>query len=313
MNIDNASLRQFAGSMATCLASGLPPTKSLTLSAAGTSSRALQAVVEAARPGLEQGQTLSESLAPGAAKFPHHFLPVLRAGEATGRQVETWQLLERHCTRLGPTLRVVRNTWLHPLVCIVFGWLIRTGIYIYFGRYHTALHFLAATFGTTALLTLAGWLAFKLAPVKRLIDTLLLQLPLVREIELRLAEVWFFTTFRLGYAAGNLGVLPLFDLALATVRNNVIRQDLAQARPILEEHGGFDLAFEQPALLDIELKGLIFTGAVSGKLDETLDHIVEQSTWNLELKLRLFNQIFQRIVVFAVAMSIVETILICLQ
>ena len=313
MNIDNASLRQFAGSMATCLASGLPATKSLTLSAAGTPSRALQAFAQSALPGLDRGQTLSEALTPGAAKFPHHFLPVLRAGEATGRQVETWQLLERHCTRLGPTLRVVRNTWLHPLVCIVFGWLIRAGIFVYFGKYHTALHFLAATCGSTALLALAGWLAFKLAPVKRLIDATFLQLPLIREIELRLAEVWFFTTFRLGYAAGNLGVLPLFDLALATVRNAAIRQDLAQARPILEDHGGFDLAFEQPALLDVELKGLIFTGAVSGKLDETLDHIVEQSTWQLEHKLQLFNQIFQRVVVFAVAMSIVETLLICLQ
>jgi len=313
MKIDNASLRQFAGSMATCLGSGLPATKSLTLSAAGTPSRKLQTVVQAALPGCEQGLPLSEALTPGADKLPYHFLPVLRAGEATGRQVETWQLLERHCTRLGPTLRVVRNTWLHPLVCIVFGWLIRAGIYIYFGRYHTALQFLATTCGSTALLAMTGWLAFKLAPVKRLIDTILLQLPLIREIELRLAEVWFFTTFRLGYMAGNPGVLPLFDLALATVRNDAIRQDLAQARPILEEHGGFDLAFEQPALLNVELKGQIHTGTVSGKLDKTLDHIVEQSTWQLDLKLRLFNQIFHRIVVFAVAMSIVETLLICLQ
>jgi type II secretory pathway component PulF len=313
MKIDNASLRQFTGSMATCLASGLPPAKSLTLSAAGTPSRALQAVVQSALPGLEQGQTLSAALTPGAAHFPHHFLPFLRAGEATGRQVETWQLLERHCTRLGPTLRVVRNTWLHPLVCIVFGWVIRAGIFVWFGHYHTALNFLAATCGSALLLTLTGWLAFKLAPIKRLIDTILLQLPLLREIELRLTEVWFFTTFRLGYAAGNLGVLPIFDLALATVRNDALRQDLAQARPILEEHGSFDLAFEQPTLLDLELKGLIHTGTVSGKLDQTLDHIVDQSTWQLDLKLRQFNQIFQRLVVFAVAMSIVETILLCLQ
>jgi type II secretory pathway component PulF len=313
MKIDNASLRQFAGSLATCVSSGLPVKKALDLSAAGIPSRSLQQVVQTALPGCDQGLPLSEALAPGAAKFPFHFLPVLRAGEASGRLVETLQLLERHCTRLGPTLRVVRNTWLHPLVCVLFGWIIRAGIFIWFGKYHTALHFLAATCGSAALLTFAGWLAFQLAPVKQMIDGILLQLPLIRDVELRLAEVWFFTTFRLAYEAGNLGVLTVFDLALATVRNVLIRRDLLQARPILEEHGGFGLAFEQPALLDDELKGLIHTGAVSGKLDQTLGRIVEQATGQLELKLQLFIQIFQRIVVLAVAMSIVETILICLQ
>ena len=313
MKIDNASLRQFAGCMATCLASGLPVTKSLALSAAGTPSRALQQVVEHALPRSDQGLPVSEALAPGAAQFPHHFLPVVRAGEVTGRQVETWRLLERHCARLGPTLRVVRNTWLHPLVCIGFGWLVRAGIYVYFGHYRSAGQFLLSSFGSALLLGLGGWLLFKLPPMKRVLHFALLQLPLIREIELRMAEVWFFTTFRLAYEAGSLGVLSIFDLALATVRNDAIREDLAQARYILEEQGGIDDAFEQPALLDHEVKGRIMTGAISGKLDQALGQIVEQATWQLELKLQLFNQIFQRIVVFAVAMSIVETIFICLQ
>ena len=313
MRIDNASLRQFSGSLAAGLAAGLPVKKSLELAAAGIPSPDLQRVVQAALPRCDVGLPLSEALAPGAGVFPHHFLPVLRAGEMSGRLVETLQELDRHCTRLAPTLRVVRNTWLYPLVCIAFGWLIRTGIFVYFGRYQAAVHFLTTALETAALLALAGWALFQCLPVKRIIDRLLVQLPLIGEIELRLAEVWFFTTFRLGYEAGNLGLLQVFDLALATVRNEAIRQDLLQARAILAANGTFGDAFAEPALLDNDLKGRIHVGSFSGQLDRTLAQIVEQSTWQLELKLQLFNQIFQRIVVFAVVFSIVETILICLQ
>jgi type II secretory pathway component PulF len=311
MKIDNQSLKQFAGSMAKCLAAALPVSQALELSGARTPSRSLRTAVATARQGCEQGLPVSEALAPCAALFPRHFLPVLCAGEAAGRQVEAFQLLYRHGQRIGPSLRVVRHTWLYPLVCIVFGWIIRVGIFIYFGRYQAAAAFAATVFGSGALLVLTGWLLFKLPPVKRAIDFLLLQIPVLRETELRLGFVLFFSTFRLTYEAGGLSVLQMFDLALATVRNDAIRRDLLPVREILADHGAIGDAFEESTLLDFETKGLIHTGSLSGRLDQCINNIVEKATWQLELTLRMFNQIFQRLVVFCVAMSIIETVLLC--
>jgi type II secretory pathway component PulF len=311
MRLSNQTLKHFTGSMATCLTSGLTPQKSLELSAAGTQSPALQELVRAALKQCDQGRTLSEALEPGAGIFPHHFLPVLRAGEASGRQAESFQLLYQHSLRIGPSLRVVRNTWLYPLVCVVFGWIIRTGIFIYFGKYRAAGHFAFDAFGSALLLTLAGWLLFKLPPVKRGIDCVLLHIPLLRETELRLALVLFFSTFRLAYEAGGLGVLRIFDLALATVRNDAIRRDLLNVREILEQNGTFGDAFGTSDLLDDDLKGRIYTGSLGGQLDRSLTQIVEQATWQLELSLKAFNQFFQRLVVFCVAMSILETVFVC--
>jgi type II secretory pathway component PulF len=209
-------------------------------------------------------------------------------------------------------LRAVRNTWLYPLVCIVFGWIIRTGIFVYFGKYHAAIQFVATTFGTTLLLALAAWRLHKLPAVKRGMDFLRLQIPVVREAELRLAVVMFFSTFRLVYEAGGLAVLPMFDLALATVRNNAVREDLLKARPVLADNGALGDAFAQPALLEDEIKAQINTGSLSGQLDRCLAQIVTKATWQLELTLETFNRLFQRLVVFCVAMSIVETILLCI-
>ena len=312
MKIDNQTLRLFANSMATCLSSGLTPKRSLELSAAGTQSKALREVIRVALGRCDQGMAISEVLEPGVRVFPYFFLPVIRAGETSGRLVEAFQLLDHHCRRIGPSMRLVRNTWLYPLVCIVFGWIIRTGIFVYFGRYDAAWHFVCATFGTGSLLVLLGWLLFKIQPVKRVVDLVLLQIPLVRETELRLAVVLFFATFRLAYEAGGLGVVVMFDLAWQTVRNDAIRRDLLKARQILAQNGTFGDAFGKSALLEDDLKELINTGSISGKLDRSLTQIVETATLQLEMTLWTFNQFFQRLVAFSVAMSIVETVLICI-
>jgi general secretion pathway protein F len=297
--------------MATCLDSGLPLQKCLELSGAGTESQKLQAAVRTAVVRCDEGLTLSEALAPEAGIFPRYFLPVLRAGEAGGRLVEAFQLVHQHCRRIGPTLRVVRNTWLYPLVCILFGWVLRAGIFVYFGKYQMAWRFVEAQFGTVLLFALAGWLLFKLAPVKRVVDFVRLEIPFLREIELRLALVWFLATFRLTYEAGGLEVVRMFDLALATVDHDAIRRDLLKVRPVLEQHGTFGDAFEESDLLTDDLKGLIRTGSLSGQLDQSLAQIVARAAWQLELSLQTFNQLFQRVVVFCVAMAIVETVLMC--
>lgn len=311
MRIDNQTLWLFANSMATCLSSGLPPKKSLELSGAGTRSKALQEVIRVALKRCDQGMAISETLEPGARVFPHYFLPVIRAGEAGGRLVEAFQLLSHHCHRIGPSVRLVRNTWLYPVICIVFGWIIRIGIYLYFGKSAAAWHFFWFSFGTSSLLVLAGWLLFKIQPVKRAIDLVLLQIPLMRETEIRLAVVLFFATFRLAYEAGGLGVVFMFDLGCQTIRNSAVRRDFLNARRILEQNGTFAEAFGQLTMLEDRFKGMIATGSVSGKLEQSLTQLVALVTQQLELTLQTFNNVFQRLVAFSVAMSLVETVVIC--
>ena len=64
-------------------------------------------------------------------------------------------------------------------------------------------------------------------------------------------------------------------------------------------------------LLEDRFKGLIATGSISGRLDQMLDKLVALVSEQLVFTLQAFNNVFQRIVAFCVAMSIVETIAIC--
>ena len=311
MRIDNQTLWLFANSMATCLAAGLPAKKALEVSGARAPSKALREVIRGALQRCDQGLSVSEALDPGVRVFPRYFLPVIRAGETSGRLVEAFQLLYQHCHRVAPSLRLVRNTWLYPLTCVGFGWILRIGVFVYFEKFHAAWEFFCATFGAGLLLVLLCWLLFKLEPVKRLVDLVWLQIPIIRETQIQLAVVLFFATFRLAYEAGGLGVVHMFDLAWRTVGNLVIRDDLLKARRILAQNGTFGDAFTRVELLEDGIKGTIHTGSLSGRLDRSFTQIVETATQQLEMTLQLFNQLFQRLVAFSVAMSIVETVLVC--
>ena len=311
MNIDNRTLSLFADGMARCLAAGLPPRRALELSRFDRRSKAMAELIRVARQRCDQGMSVAEALEPGRKVLPYYFLPVIRAGEAGGRLVEAFQLLYQHCQRIAPSVRLVRKTWLYPLILVMFGWIIRVGIFLYFGRPAAAAHFFWSSFGAGSLLFLAGWLLLKLASVKAGIDRLLLQLPVVRETELGLGQALFFSTFRLAYEAGGLGVVIMFDLASEAIRNSAIRQDWLKARQVLERHGTFAEAFGQLTLLEDRFKGTIATGSASGKLDQTLTQLVASVTQQLELTLQTFNNVFQRVVTLCVAMSIVETVVIC--
>jgi type II secretory pathway component PulF len=308
-----AALSQFAISMATCLTSGLPADKALVLGGTTARSKKIQVAATAAAAQCARGMSIAEALEAHQRLFPHFVVPLLRAGELSGRQVEAFQLVHQHCERLKPSLTLVRQAWLYPVICLLFGYGVRIGLLLFFGLWHQAWQVIWCDLGAEALTVLAVWALLKIEPVKEVVDYLLLQIPGVRNALIRLAVVLFFATFRLLYEAGGMHVTTMFDLALQTVANRAIRKDLLQARAVLEEQGGFEEAFSQPQLLEDTIKSSIAAGTLSGHLGTSLEQIIKLETIQLDAALDLFNRIFQRLIVFGVGMSIIGTLLICLS
>ena len=143
-------------------------------------------------------------------------------------------------------------------------------------------------------------------------DFALLQIPVIRETEIRSSVVLFFAAFKLAYEAGGVHVTRMFDLALDTVRNRALREDLQKGRTALAGHQGFGEAFGTVAFLDDDIKGSIGSGALAGQLDRSLESVVQTATSELEVTLTMFNNIFQRLVALTVAMAIVETVYLCI-
>ena len=310
INLD--ALSRFADAMAQSLSSGLPPQKSLLLSAGVVPSKRFQNIVTKAAASCSQGLSISEALRPGARFFPYFFLPLIASGELGGRQVEAFRLVHEHCLRLKPAFAAVHKTWFYPLVCVLFGWTVRTGLFLGFGLYHQAWLFVCDTFFAGALIIAVAWVLLQVRLIKEALDYVRVELPMIREVEIRISVALFFSAFRLLYSAGGLGVLTMFDYALETVRNSAVRRDLLKARHVLERNGGFDEAFNEPVLVESRLSGIIATSAMAGQLNSGLDKVVALSTEQLELALDMFNQLFFRVMGYTVAMSIVGTLWFCL-
>jgi type IV pilus assembly protein PilC len=301
----------FAAAMADCLSAGMPPERALRLSGGRSTCGKLREVVEAAAGSCAKGTPLVEALRPHRRVLPAFVLPVLEAGEETGHLPDAFALLQSHSLRIAPSLRLVRNSWLYPVTCILFGWLIRTGMLVYFGRSSAAWQFALSSFGTMLVITGMGLFLLRLPAIKRFLDTALLHVPVVRESQIQVSLMLFFSTFRMGYEAGGLPVLRVFDLALHAIRNTAVQTSVLKARSVLEQNGTFGDAFNEVDVLADDIKSIIYTGNISGRLNESCGQVVEKTRAELEVTLTAFNQIFQRVVSVTVAMSIVETVLIC--
>jgi general secretion pathway protein F len=286
--------------------------KSLALSGARAESKALQQGVGVAQALCAQGMPLADALEGSKRLLPHFCIPVIRAGERSGRVVEAFQFLHDHCVRIGPSLAIVRKTWLYPLVCILFGCVIRVGLFLYFGALALAWYLFRDTVVGLGGLVLVAYLVRRVRPVRMAIDRAVLRFPLVRAVEIDLATVLFFRTFSLMYKAGGLDVITMFDLALETVRNTAIQEDLMRIRDVLCDGGTFDEAFRRPCMLSPEDKGMIAAGALGGSLGQSMEKVAELATGRLQTTLDAFNRFSLRLVVFGVGMSIAGTVYLCL-
>ncbi len=313
MRLSLKLLSRVALSMATCLKSGLPVPRSLELSAGPADSRRLAVILARAAACCDRGSTISDALEPHRSAFPGFFLAVLQAGEMGGRLVEAFQLLHEHCERLTPTMRILRNTWLCPAVCILAGWIVRISLLLSFGLIGAAGQVAQDSLVTCGIMVAIAWTVWRVPYAKEWVDRALLQLPWVRTVLIRSGSLLFLATFKLVYETGGFSAVKTFDLALASVGNLALRRDLARAREVIEEGDGFPEAFEAPELLDDWIKGSLATGAISGKLGPSIAQIIKTEAVALESALELFNRILQRLLAYSIVLSIVGTLLFCLS
>jgi len=180
-------LSLFCGNLATCLAAGLSVPVSLRTSMRSSPSLALREAAETAAQRAAGGMELAEALEVGRDFFPPFLLPVIRCGERSGRLDEALRYLEHHCALLDGPSRMMRNTWLAPLVIMIAGSVIKTLAHAILAPLAMTLGYAMRSLADYALLGAAAWLLFGTPQGKRLLDHLKLALPVIAQVERDLA------------------------------------------------------------------------------------------------------------------------------
>lgn len=298
----------FSGNLATCLSAGVAIPTALRTAGRTFSNVELKTLIEDAADRTEKGTAFSEAIEPLRRRLPKYFLPAVQCGEQSGRLDETLRYLERHCAMLAEPERKIRNTWLVPLVIFALGWIVGLIVRFLFSPASALLAYVVRAVFTYGGIVVLGLFLYSTPQGRLLVDRVKLQIPLFGRVSRDLAINRFFHVFNLLYATGGKRVEEMIEMACQTVANAAVRRDLMAAATVITEGGSISDGFAKPEMIEQEHKEMIMVGEEAGRLEEAFDRISQATAEAVEHRLNIFNQLFYRIFMPLMMLSLVITI-----
>ena len=257
---------------------------------------------------VQQGGTRTEALSPAREFLPGFYLPLVQAGEQSGRLAEVFQFLHDHCKALHEPLTNLRRTWLFPLAIFFAGSVFRILICLLSGDVILAIQLAFSEALGWALTALIFGLVM-LSPIRYSIDQIRLSLPLVGTLEQEIARHRFFRVMSMMYAVGEHRVESMIRLAAETVTNRAARSELEKAAIAIENHQTMAEAFQKVWFLSAQTQTTITTAEHSGTLERGFQQISDEAGTSMVMKLRWIQPILFRLVILMVAISILSALL----
>ena len=302
------ALSQLFGNWATSLEAGLGLEQAVKLSQRTLSAAAGSGTAAVALERVRDGASLPDALEQASGRWPLFVIPVLQAGERSGRMDQALRYLEDHCRLLHGPAAAMQRAWLYPLGIMLAGTVVRLAGSCWLRPWPETFWLLLSALKNYG--TLACFVAMILLPLFRpLVDPIKLALPLVGPAERELAVNRFFSVMAMLYATGGRRVEAMVRLACRTVANVVIRDDLLCAAQLIEEGCTISESFQPMTRLQPAEQELIASGELSGTLGKSLDRIANQAAESLQIRLRVFTEIAVRVTILVVSMSIALTLL----
>lgn len=301
-------LSRFANSLATCLEAGVGMERSLESSVQMLAKTRLGDTMPAVVRATAAGEPLSDAMSVASTWLPPFFLPMIQAGEETGRLDEALRYLEHHCLLLAGPSRDLRNLWLIPLLIAIAGSAIQALIFVVVAPWSATLWFLFFRLRTFAILGLLVWVAHS-KPVRPIRDRIALALPGLRWIERDMAINRFFHAMSMLYAAAGHGVDEMIRLASKTTSNTRLRADFVQAAEQIERKASMPKAFQVCEYVTQDAKDWIGSGDLTGTLESVFERISKEAADRLAVRLAVYHEISVRLMMALVIATITATVI----
>ena len=305
---DYQSLAQFSHDFGVCMRTVADVEKALELCIRPLRRTPLGRHWSSAVDTVRRGGTLTEALKPAQEILPDFYLPLVSAGERSGRLAEVFQFLEEHCKSLNGPIATLRSAWLFPLAILIAGSFIRVFVYLMGGSVLQAMGIALAELLDWALVALLAGISM-FTPARYFIDQMRLSLPLLGALEKEIAMHRFFRVMSLVYAVGEHRVETMIRMAADTVSNRAARLELMKAAAAIEEQATITEAFRKVDLLTNQSQATIETAEISGTLEKGFEQISEDAGRAMIAKLNYVQPILIRIVIVLVIFSILMALL----
>ncbi len=301
-------LSRFAGNLATCQEAGVGVADSLKATRRALQGRRWGDALDVVQAHVDDGKPLSDALGAVERRFPAFFVPMIRAGEQTGRLDESLRYLEHHCKMLAGPARALRNLWLIPLAVALFGTVVRLGIYLYWAPWRAVASFLWGSITSYAALATVVLVASS-PPFKPAIDQLKLSLPFAGAIERQMSVNRFFHALAMLYASAGTRVENMVRVAAKTVSNRAVSADLLRVSDQIADGASIPEAFDRANYVTSEEKGLVSSGDLSGTLERSFERIANDAAERAGVQLEILRQFAVRIMLLLVTATIISTLM----
>lgn len=291
--------------LATCLAAGIELPRAFrtaTRSYAAHDKETWEAVAER----LEVGDSLADALRMIEHRLPPFYLPLIGAGEQTGRLAEVLHYLATHCRLLARPRQALRNVWLVPLSVYLAGIPIKLAIVIFTGALSRLWPHVLDAIGTLGSLAAVAVLLLA-PPLKPAWDRLRLIIPVLGRSERDLAVSRFLRVFAMLYATGGMRVENMIRFAARSVDNDFLRRDLSRCAKRIEQGENLASAFSVCLSLSHEEKQTIAAGELSGTLEAVCERLAANLDEALEARLKAVTAFAVRVMMFLVSLSLFGT------
>lgn len=288
----------FSRQFATVINAGLPVVQSLAILQRQANKEAFKTVLKGVREGVETGLPLSEAL----SKYPHIFnrlyVYLVRAGEASGNLDGILERVANYQEKQQALRGKLKSALAYPTVVLVISlgvtYFLLTGIVPQFASILEQLggelplitriliaisDFLRFFWWLLLLLTVGGVAGlgyyYRTGSGRRVIDRLLLKLPVVGNLVQKTAIASFSNTFGLLLRSG-VNILEALEITKGTAGNVIVEDVLEQAKRAVQrgEQISRPLA-EHPSVFPPIVTSMIAIGEETGAVDAMLEKIAQ--------------------------------------
>ncbi len=308
MRISYRETARIAESMAHLLEAGIATDRIFDILGRHGRSRSARDALEQVRRNVEQGRRFSDGFRARARAWPPYFVELVHCSERAGLLYAGFSEGADHFRKMAKVHRAAHMLWMGPVAIVATGWVIRGLLRAYFVGIGSCISFYVDRILFALPFMLVIMLLIHVRLLRRLMDALVLHLPLIAETVRDLSLYQFTTCFRFLYM-GAISAPEMVRLAGEAVGNTHLSRRLRAAAVEIEEGSGFAESLGPRIIWPPDYINSLSQAEASGQLDAVLERLARERKEALETRVEAVRKFVEPAVTYVIVLAIVMELL----
>ncbi|MGH2403616.1 MAG: type II secretion system F family protein [bacterium] len=320
--VNRTDLVLFTRQLATMISAGLPIVSALRVLEEQATNARLKEIIASVRVGIEQGGSLSGEIAKHPQAFFEFYVNTVRAGEVSGVLDTSLNYLADYLERELDLIQRVRTAATYPLVVLSFTMLVALGAVIFiipsfssiFASFKVGLPLITVVMLRVSQLVrqfwwvivlgigglIVGMFVLRNSPRgQRLIDPLILRVPIMGPIVLKLAYARFGRSLAVVIRSG-VPILEGLTAVAGALGNRVVGDSVERARARMREGQSMADALSASPLMPPMIVQMVRVGEETGAMEDILNKVAEFYEREVDNTVKRFASIIEPVLIIGV-------------